>query len=379
MTAVLTPRTMSVPFCDLRLQHQRLGEELQHAIDRVIETSAFILGPEVAAFEAQFAEYAGVAHAIGTSSGTAALIVALKALGIAPGDEVLVPAMTFFATAEAVAFLGATPVFVDIDPVALTIDPALLRAAITAKTKVILPVHLHGQPAAMGEIRRIAAEHGLRILGDAAHAHGATYDGRKIGAVEDIAAFSFYPSKNLGCIGEGGIITTSDDELAERCRLLRDHGSVDKFVHTQIGMNARLDGLNAAVLGVKLPFLDRWNDRRREIARSYNAAFADRGIDIPIEADGTRHVFHVYQVGLSDRARVADALRRRGIGVNVHYPVAMHLHPAFAALGYRKGDFPVAERFAERTLSLPCYPELTEPQQAFVIDGLLDALEGAPR
>jgi dTDP-4-amino-4,6-dideoxygalactose transaminase len=374
VSATLAIGEITVPFCDLHLQHRALGPDLHRAIERVIETSAFILGPEVAAFEDEFARYLGVAHAIGTSSGSTALLIALKALGVEPGDEVIVPAMTFYATGEAVAFLGARPVFVDIDPVTLTLDVNAIRERITPRTKVILPVHLYGHPAALDEIRNIALEYGLRVLGDAAHAHGSSYHGRKVGAIEDCAAFSFYPSKNLGCIGEGGMVTTNDADLALRCRMFRDHGSVKKFEHRHIALNGRMDGLNAAVLSVKLPHLDRWNEQRRAIARSYNAALSGLGVETPREAHGATHVFHVYQLQLDDRDRVAAFLTARRIGVTKHYPVPMHLHEGFAFLGHRTGEFPVAEKLARRTLSIPCYPGMTEEQQDYVIDNLREAV-----
>jgi dTDP-4-amino-4,6-dideoxygalactose transaminase len=367
---------MDIPFCDLRAQHAALRTELDAAIARVIQDSAFILGPEVSHFEEKFAEFIGVNHAIGTSNGTTALMVALKALHIQPGDEVLIPAMTFFATAEAVAFLGGKPVFVDIHPEALTIDVEKIPERITRKTRAIIPVHLYGQPARMDEIRTVASAHHLAILGDCAHAHGAMIGGVRVGGIEDIAAFSFYPSKNLGCLGEAGMITTNDAEYASRCMQYRDHGSVKKYEHGCIGTNARMDGLNAAVLSVKLPHLEAWNEQRRTVARYYGMHLAGLGLDLPVETAGSFHVYHVYQIRSLARDRIAGELRRRGIGVTMHYPVPMHLHKGFSYLGYREGDFPVAEDHARRTLSLPCFPGMTEEQLSYVIRNLKEVVGG---
>ncbi len=357
---------MKIPFCDLSLQHKSLETEIEEAIRRVIRNSSFILGPEVDLFEQRFAEYIGVKHAIGTSSGTTSLLVALKALQVGPGDEVIVPAMTFFATAEVVAFLGARPVFVDIDEKTLNINTRKIREHITPRTKLIIPVHLYGQPAEMREIRNIASEFHLKVLGDCAHAHGARYGNAKVGGIEDIAAFSFYPSKNLGCLGEAGMITTNDDELAVWCRRYRDHGSTKKFEHTCVGLNARMDGLSAAVLSTKLTYLDEWNEQRRTIARSYNSLLSGLPIQTPFEMDGVTHVYHIYQIRLLERDKAAEHLMRHGVSTTLHYPVAMHLHPGFSYLQYSKGDFPVAEQLARETLSLPCFPGMTQDQVAYV-------------
>ena len=367
---------MKVPYCDLGLLHEGLLAELEGAIRRVIVNSSFILGPEVDRFERAFAEYIGVKHAIGTSNGTTALFVALKALGVQPGDEVIVPAMTFFATGEAVAFIGAKPVFVDVDPTTHCLDPRQLRKRMTPRTRVILPVHLYGHPAPLDEIREIALEFGVRILGDCAHAHGATYRGVKVGALEDIAAFSFYPSKNLGSLGEAGIITTNDDKLAELSRLYRDHGSIRKFEHDCVGTNARMDGLQAAVLSTKLTFLDGWNAQRRGIAAFYASQLADLPLVLPCEVKGSTHVYHIFQIQLDDRASAIEFLSRKGVGVTIHYPVPMHLHKGFSDLGYKKGDFPIAEALAGRTLSLPCYPGMTEEQWMYVVKCVMEFMTG---
>jgi len=365
---------MKIPFSDLTLLHKSLHSEIDAAIKRVIESSSFVLGHEVSNFEKKFAEYIGVGHAVGTSNGTTALLVALKALHIRPGDEVIVPAMTFFASAEAVAFLGARPVFVDIDPVTSNIDPQKIREKITPKTRVILPVHLYGQPANMDEIKAIASEYNLKVLGDCAHAHGAKFHGRRVGSIEDIAAFSFYPSKNLGSIGEAGIITTNDNQLAELCQKYRNHGSIKKFEHTSIGINARMEALQAAVLSVKLPHLDEWNEQRRGVARFYNARFTNMPVKVPKEINDIEHVYHVYQIQVDHRDILFEKMMQKGIGVNIHYPVPMHLHEGFAYLQYQEGNFPVAENLAAHTLSLPCYPGIKEEQMIYVVNTLKELI-----
>jgi len=361
---------MQVPYCDLRLQHRFLASDIENAIRRVFEQSSFILGQEVAAFEQAFARYCGVNYAIGTSSGATALIVALKALGVRAGDEVIVPAMTFFATGEAVALLGAKPVFVDIDPRTHGIDAGRIRDCLSSRTRAILPVHLYGHPASMEEITAIAREHNVKVLSDCAHAHGATFHGVNVGALGDAAAFSFYPSKNLGAPGEGGIITTSDPDVAEQCRRFRDHGSVKKFVHTCIGLNARMSGLTAAVLAVKLPYLDEWNEQRRVLARGYTDQMSDLPVTLPHEQAQCTHVYHVYQLGIARRDEVMHYLGEQGIATTMHYPVPMHMHEGFAELGYRGGDFPRAETLAEHTLSIPCYPGMSPDQQQYVVENI---------
>jgi dTDP-4-amino-4,6-dideoxygalactose transaminase len=358
---------MNIPYCDLRKLHDDLRTELDAAFHRVLHNSSFILGPEVTAFEKQFAAYIGVRHAIGTSNGTTAILVALKALGVKPGDEVIVPAMTFYATGEAVAFLGATPVFVDIHPASFNLDPLQVRRSITSKTKVILPVHLYGQAADMDALQTIALEFKLKILGDCAHAHGAMYRGKKVGSIEDIGAFSFYPSKNLGSTGEAGIVTTNDDDLALLCRRFRDHGSTKKFEHDVVGTNARMDGLSAAILAAKLPHLDQWNRERLSIARDYTVRLSDFPARLPVEQNDVGHVFHIYQMQLEARDQAIAFLSGKGIGVTIHYPVPMHLHKGFSFLGHATGAFPVAEQLARTTLSLPCYPGMTEEQRMYVV------------
>jgi dTDP-4-amino-4,6-dideoxygalactose transaminase len=357
---------MKVPFSDLTIQHKYLYEEINSSIRRVINNSAFILGEEVNSFEKEFSNYLGVKHFIGTSSGTSAIMVALKALDIGPDDEVIVPAMSFYATAEAVAFVGAKPVFTDIDPVSCNIDISQIESKISDKTRAIMPVHLYGYPANLDGIYKITSKYNLTILADCAHATGATYKGEKIGAIEDIAAFSFYPSKNLGCIGEAGGIATNNDKLADLCRKFRDHGSTRKFEHTHIGLNARMDGLNAAVLSVKLKYLDEWNNDRIRIANLYSEMLSDLNIETPTVEKNLVHVFHIYQIQLKNRDNILSKMLDKGIGANIHYPIPLHLHTGLSSLGNKEGDFPVAEILAKNTLSLPCFPYMKDEQLDYV-------------
>ncbi|MCK5613276.1 DegT/DnrJ/EryC1/StrS family aminotransferase, partial [Candidatus Pacearchaeota archaeon] len=321
-----------------------------------------------------FTKYIGVRHTIGTGSGTSALQVALMALGVGSGDEVILPAMTFYATGEVVALLGAQPIFVDIDPKTFNLNLEKVEASITKNTRVILPVHLYGQPVDMDPLDNIAKQYGIKILEDCAHSTGATYNGNKVGNLGTMGAFSFYPGKNIGSIGEAGAITTNDDHLAQLCREYRDHGSIKKFIHNRIGLNARMDGLQAAVLSVKLPHLDSWNESRRRIVKQYLDLLSNKVAELPQKNANIDHVYHIFQVQIEQRDKVFRLMREHGVEVNMHYPVPMHLHPGFAYLKYKKGDFPVAERLADRTLSLPCYPEMKEKQVNKVIDILNDVL-----
>lgn len=362
--------SIKVPFCDLTIQHKKLISEINSAIKRVIDNSAFILGDEVNSFEKEFSNYMGVNYFIGTSSGTSALLVALKALDIGINDEVILPAMSFYATAEAVAFIGAKPVFVDIDPSTCNINVSQIEEKISNKTKLILPVHLYGYPANLDRILKITKKFNLKILTDCAHASGATYNGKKVGSIEDIAAFSFYPSKNLGCIGEAGGIATNDEKLADLCRKYRDHGSAKKFEHTHVGLNARMDGLNAAVLSVKLKYLDDWNQDRKKIAGIYTKILSSLNIETPIVEKNLSHVFHIYQIQIKNRDYVLTKMQEKGIGVNIHYPVPLHLHKGLLYLNNKTGDFPVAEKLAKNTLSLPCYPYMKDEQVEYVCEVL---------
>jgi dTDP-4-amino-4,6-dideoxygalactose transaminase len=367
---MLAAAFMSVPFVDLQAQYRAIKREVDEAIGRVVESAAFILGREVEAFESAFAEYLGAKFCVGVNSGTAAIQLAVTACGVGAGDEVIVPANTFFATAEAVSTAGATPVFVDADPVSYTIDVNKIEAAINERTRSIIPVHLYGQAADLDPIFEIAARHNLSVIEDAAQAHGSLYKGRRVGALGRANCFSFYPGKNLGAYGEGGAVVTDDAEVARRVRLLRDHGSERKYRHDIIGYNFRLEGIQGAVLNVKLKYLDGWNELRRVHAARYRellSALSGGGdeasaLTLPRELPYARHIYHLYVVQTDERDALQQHLTAAGIQTGIHYPVPVHLQPAYASLGHRAGDFPVAERQAARVLSLPMFPELTGEQ-----------------
>ncbi|MFI5395125.1 MAG: DegT/DnrJ/EryC1/StrS family aminotransferase [Candidatus Binatia bacterium] len=364
------PALMRVPAANLRAQHDALRAELRAAFDRVLDASAFIHGPEVEAFEREFAAVCEVQHAVGVSNGTEALALALRALTVGEGDSVALPAFTFAATAEAVCHVGARPVLIDIDPTTFTLDTDALRYALQARpVRAIIPVHLYGQPAAMDDITALAQESGAAVVEDAAQAHGARYRGRRVGGLGRLGCFSFYPSKNLGALGDAGAVTTHDAELAARLRLLRDHGQMKKYSHSIVGFNARLDGLQAALLRVKLPHLDRWNARRQALAAAYRRGLADLpGLSLPGTASDREHVYHLFVVRCRERGALQEHLDRCGIATGVHYPLPIHLQPAFASLGYRAGDFPASEAAAREVLALPMYPELTEEAVMWVCD-----------
>lgn len=353
---------MTVPFVDLRSQYLSIKTEIDEAISRVLENATFVLGREVEAFEAAFAEYTGASHCVGVNNGTAAIQLALMACGLGAGDEVIVPANTFFASAEAVSTAGATPVFVDADAVSYNIAVSKIEAAITPRTRAILPVHLYGQAADLDPIFEIAERHNLIVIEDAAQAHGSLYKGRRVGALARAGCFSFYPGKNLGAYGEGGAVVTNDAEVARRLRLLRDHGSERKYHHEIIGYNFRLEGIQGAVLGVKLRHLERWNEMRRANAARYAELLRGCGLGLPSEMTYARHVYHLYVVQSDDRDALQRSLSEAGVQTGIHYPIPIHLQPAYSSLGHRRGDFPEAERQAARILSLPMYPELTEEQ-----------------
>ena len=353
---------VSVPFVDLKQQYTSIKSEVDAAIARVIENTSFILGPEVRAFEAAFAEYVGARACIAVNSGTAALQLALMAAGIGAGDEVIVPSFTFFATAEAVSVLGATPVFVDVDPVSYTVTAAAIERAITPRTRALIPVHLYGQAADLDPILELAKKHHLHVIEDAAQAHGAEYKRKRVGSLGSAGCFSFYPSKNLGAYGEAGAVVTNDEELAKRLRLLRDHGSTSKYAHAIVGYNFRMEEIQAAVLNVKLRHLNDWNDARRARAATYNASLSSAGLVLPEEMDYARHVYHVYAVQSQNRDDLQKRLTAAGVQTGVHYPIPIHLQPAYASLGYKGGELPVTENLAERVLSLPMFPELSDEQ-----------------
>ncbi len=372
--------TLRVPYLDLQAQYREIRPEIEIAINQVLENCSFILGPSVQAFERDFAAHVGVRHAIGTNSGTSALHLALLAAGIGPGDEVIVPAMTFLATAAAVHYTGATPVVVDVDPVSWTLDPDLVRTAITEQTRALIPVHLYGRCADMTALLAIARDHDLLVVEDAAQAHGASGldlggEPRRAGSMARLGAFSFYPGKNLGAYGEAGAVVTDDDELAERVRALRDWGQQEKGQHELLGFNYRMEGLQGAVLGVKLRHLEAWTEERRRVARAYDQQLAEvKGIELPTPDSRGRHVYHVYAVLSGERDRLRQSLDERGIATGIHYPCAIHLQPCLAQLGYRRGQFPVAERMAEQELSLPCYPEMNDAAVEAVVNAVEESV-----
>jgi dTDP-4-amino-4,6-dideoxygalactose transaminase len=372
---------MPVPFVDLPAQYRSIKAEVDAAIQRVLDTSAFILGREVEEFERAFAEYVGARECVGVSNGTAAIQLALQACGVGPGDEVVVPANTFFATAEAVSTAGARPVFVDCDPATCNIDAGKIEEVITRRTRAVIPVHLYGQPADLDAVFEVAGRHDLLVIEDAAQAHGARYKGERVGARGLAGCFSFYPGKNLGAYGEGGAVVTNDAGLARRLRMLRDHGSEQKYRHELVGYNSRLEGIQGAVLGVKLGHLDEWNALRRRHAARYRellAPLAAAGaLVLPQEAGYAEHVYHLFVVQTEARDALQRHLSAAGVQTGIHYPVPVHLQPAYAAHGHKGGDFPNAESQSARVLSLPMYAELAERQLSYVADALADFYAGA--
>jgi len=364
-----------IPFLDMKARNAPLRQEFLQAIAEVIDSGDFSGGAPVAAFEHDFAAYCGTAHAVAVGNGTEALWLALLGMGIGPGDEVITVPMTFIATAEAILMAGAKPVFVDIDERTYTMDPAALEDALTPRTKAIIPVHLFGQTAEMEPILGFARKHGLRVIEDAAQAHGAEYRNQRAGTLGDAGCFSFYPGKNLGAFGEGGAIVTADAGLADRLRILRNHGQSRKNHHPVMGWNSRMDSIQAAILRIKLRHLDAENEARRHHARAYDAAFAGvPGVVIPHCAPGRVHVHHLYAIRVKERDRLQEALAANGIQCGVHYPVPVHLQPACAGMGFRPGDFPVSERCGAEFLSLPMFPELTPPQIGCVVQAVEEAL-----
>jgi len=368
---------IKVPFIDLWAQHLPLMSEFSQAIQEVIESSAFAGGPFVAAFERDFAAYCDTAYAIGVGSGTEALWLSLLACGVGSGDEVITVPSTFMATAEAITYCGARPVFVDVDQRTYTMDPDALKHALTAKTRAIVPVHLFGQPADMDPILEFGRDHGLPVIEDACQAHGATYKGKPVGTFGDTACFSFYPGKNLGAFGEAGAIVTSNSELDQKLRVLRDHGQERKYFHSVIGWNCRMDGIQAAVLRIKLSKLEAANQRRRNHAAQYDAGLGDfDGVTTPAQASYARHVYHIYAIRVRSRDETIRSLTDQGIATGIHYPVPVHLQEAYQTLGYTRSSFPNAERCAAEFVSLPMYPELTHPQIEQVIEGVKQAVAG---
>ena len=399
------PSLQPVPLLDLRAQYRAIREEVRVAIDRVADSQQFILGPEVEALEEEIADYSRCAFAVGVSSGSDALLVALMATDLKPGDEVITTPYTFFATSGAVARLGAKPVFVDIDPLTFNIDPTKIEAAITDRTRTIIPVHLYGQIAEMNAIMEIANRHNLRVIEDAAQAIGAEYQGRRAGSIGHLGTFSFYPSKNLGGFGDGGMVTTSDSRLADRIRLLRNHGETPKYYSRVTGGNFRLDAIQAAVLRVKLKYLDRWTEARQRNAALYRELFAEaelsvrpeslahlqtdvnsngaasalremRGVVLPTAAANRRHVYNQFIIRSGQRDALMAFLRKRKIGTEIYYPVPAHLQESLVDVGGKVGDFPISECAAEETLALPIYPELTEDMLSTVVSAIADFYHG---
>ncbi|MCE9645952.1 MAG: DegT/DnrJ/EryC1/StrS family aminotransferase [Chloroflexi bacterium] len=362
----------AIPFVDLNKQYESIRRELDEALSRVFTRGSFILGAEVSAFEREFAEYCTVSHSIGVASGTDALKLALLACGIGMGDDVIVPAHTAVATIAAVHAAGANPLLVDIDPVRYTLDPALLAQAVTPRTCAIIPVHLYGCPADLFPILQFARKHNLLVVEDCAQAHGAVYQGRKIGSWGDIAAFSFYPTKNLGGFGDGGAVLTGDPARAEKVRLLRQYGWAEHYISSVRGINSRLDELQAAILRVKLKYLDEWNASRRKLAGLYYELLSGTELTLPAQPADASHVFHQFVVRHSRRDQLRGYLKDLGIQTLVHYPVPIHLQPAYADLGCPKGSLPVAERASQEVLSLPLYPELTEGNVARICRVIID-------
>jgi dTDP-4-amino-4,6-dideoxygalactose transaminase len=359
-----------VPFLDLKAQYREIKPEIKIAITRVLDGAQFVLGPEVTTFEERFASYCNVKHCIALNSGTSALHLALLAAGIGPGDEVITVSMTFVATTAAILYCGARPVFVDVDPATWNMDPNLIEAAITPRTKAILPVHLHGLMADMDPIIAIARRHSLILIEDAAQSHGAEYKTRRAGTVGDIGCFSFYPGKNLGAYGEGGAVVSNNPELARKIALLRDWGQESKYNHVLPGYNYRMDAIQAAVLSVKMGYLEAWTEARRAVASHYDRLLAKGRHKRPTPPAHCRHVYHVYAIELLNRDDVQKELHAAGIGTGIHYPVPVHLQKAYADLGYKRGDFRITEALADRFLSLPIYAELRPEQVAEVVEVL---------
>jgi dTDP-4-amino-4,6-dideoxygalactose transaminase len=362
-----------IPFLDLKAQYATIRDEVRAALDEVCDSARFAQGPPTTAFEQEFAAYCGVARCVSLNSGTSALHLALRCLNIAPGDEVITTPFTFIATAWAISYVGATPVFVDIDPVRRTLDPARLEALVTARTRAIMPVHIFGTPADMDSINAVATKHKLPVVEDAAQAHGARYKGKRVGQFGAISCFSYYPTKNLGAYGEGGALLANDDKLATRARSLREHAQSARYVHEEVGYNYRMDSFQAAVLRVKLKRLDAWNTARAAHARRYTELLAGTRYGLPAVPADSEPVWHCYVIECDNRDRVRAALGEAGIDTAVNYPLPLHLQPVYRLLGYHRGDLPVAERLCERCLSLPIYPELT-PEQINVV---VRALRGA--
>jgi dTDP-4-amino-4,6-dideoxygalactose transaminase len=365
---------MKVDFVDLNAQYQEVKQEIDDGLKEVIKKGNFILGEEVKQFEEVFAGYCGRKFGVGLNSGTDALFLGLLSLGIGKDDEVIVPAFTYIASALAVSYTGAKVVFADIDEETYDIDARKLKSLITKKTRAIMPVHLYGQPADMEELLALAKEHDLKVVEDTAQAHGAEYKGKRAGSLGDIGCFSFYPTKNLGAFGDGGMVTTDNPEVYRKLLMLRDYGRKDRYEHSIKGYNSRLDTVQAVILKAKLKYVDKWNKMRQENARAYNQLFAGRKeVIIPAVKNGRIHVYHVYGVRVKNRDRVYEAIRNNGVGALIHYPIPLHLQAAYSELGYKKGDFPVAEKVAGEIISLPMHPFLKPQEMEYVAGQVLKA------
>lgn len=363
---------MTIPLVDLKVQYDSMKEEIDSAISRVIGKTAFILGEEVRHFEEEFANFAGARYCVGVSSGTSALALSLRALGIGPGDEVITTPLTFTATAEAICHVGATPVFVDIDPVTFNMNPDLIEPAITPKTRAIMPVHLYGNPCDMNKIMDVARKLGLRVVEDAAQAHGARYNGRPAGVIGDIGCFSFYPGKNLGAYGDAGAVVTDNEELAYKVRLLRDHGRTSKYEHVEVGYGERIDAIQAAILAAKLRHLPDWTEARRKWAETYTEGLRGLPVQTVQPTPGAYAVYHIYAIAVERRDDLLSHLNARGIKAGIHYPIPLHLQPCYRHLGYREGDLPMSEWAAKSELSLPMYPELGERNVDVIVRAVRD-------
>ena len=363
-----TENTVTVPYFDLSAQTRGLRKELEAALARAIDNSTFCLGPDVAQFEKDFARFCGAAHCLGFNSGTSALHVAMLLAGVGPGDEVITTPYTFIATSWAISYVGAKPVYVDIEDGTFNLVPSLVERAITARTKAILPVHLYGHPCDLGELLEIARKHGLALVEDACQSHGAKYQGKTVGTFGQTACFSFYPAKNLGAFGEGGALVTNDAKLAARAKSLREHGSTQRYHHDEIGFNYRMEGFQGAILGVKLKYLAKWTERRRAIARIYSELLSETPLQLPREAAYASSAWHLYTVRHPRRGELKAHLEKKGVGSAIHYPIPLHLQKAYANLGHKAGDFPVAEKASREVLSLPLYPEMTDRHVQRVTD-----------
>lgn len=367
---------MNVPFLDLRRQHEPIREEIDRAISDVLDDAAFILGPAVSRFENAFAAYTGRSHCVAVNSGTSALHLALLVAGVGPGDEVVTTPHTWISTSWAISYCGATPVFADVDPRTGNIDPAAVESAITDRTRALLPVDLYGNPAEHPSLQDIADRHGVTLIDDAAQAQGSRLRGQPIGSFGTLACFSFYPGKNLGAAGEGGAVVTDDGELADRIRRLRDHAQDGRHHHTEIGFNARMEGLQGAVLDVKLAHLDEWNDRRRRAAAVYHDGLAGvDGVSTPVATQDAEPNWHLYPIRVQDRDQVAAKLADRGVATGVHYPTPVHRQPVYQHLGHGPGSLPNAEAYASECLSLPMFPDITSEEQQHVIESVRAVME----